>query len=394
MTVLRTDCFDQSGQLERPRYFDHQLLTADDLLAEQEYFRHRLMRHNRFLHGWGVVCGLHVCAETTGELPWRVRLDPGYALGPFGHEIHVPSATYLDLALCGLGAATDPCDPALLHTPAQTSGGGEVFVAIRYAECVSRPMRVLPDGCGCAEETCEFSRVRSSFVITCLPGLPASHQPPNGPSLCNIARGDALPPCPSCPAEPWVVLAQVTLPAAATVAITSDHIDDSSFRRQVFSTAALQTELIACCCDTSFLANLQITMEQQRLPVTVKDTKVAAKGAKEVLNYVIKVVNIGSTDARNTKVTATAAFVGDYQQAGPVRHVSGPWVGTDWPVTAQLGDLAPGQEKRLELAVGFVPGASADSGDIMNIATAVSDNTSVKLSQVSLNAVRPGKGTP
>ncbi|PYV22134.1 MAG: hypothetical protein DMG27_18945 [Acidobacteria bacterium] len=39
---------------ERPRYFPRQLITPDDVTLEQDYFRNKLRRHNRLLHGWGV----------------------------------------------------------------------------------------------------------------------------------------------------------------------------------------------------------------------------------------------------------------------------------------------------------------------------------------------------
>ena len=52
--------------LERTRYYAGQLVGPDDLTEDQRYFRERLRRHNRLLHGWGVVCGARVRA---GEGP-------------------------------------------------------------------------------------------------------------------------------------------------------------------------------------------------------------------------------------------------------------------------------------------------------------------------------------
>ncbi len=37
--------------LERVHYFPRQLITANDMTAEQDYFRQKQRRHNRFLHG-------------------------------------------------------------------------------------------------------------------------------------------------------------------------------------------------------------------------------------------------------------------------------------------------------------------------------------------------------
>ncbi len=52
--------------LERPRYFAGMLLTETELGSEQEYVRAKNRLHNRYLHGWGVVCGLQV-AQPAGE---------------------------------------------------------------------------------------------------------------------------------------------------------------------------------------------------------------------------------------------------------------------------------------------------------------------------------------
>ena len=59
--------------LERVRYFSRQALTAEDMTADQEYFRAKLRRHNRYLHGWGVVCGMIVEINAN----WR-RFSPGW----------------------------------------------------------------------------------------------------------------------------------------------------------------------------------------------------------------------------------------------------------------------------------------------------------------------------
>ena len=85
-----TTCELDSG-LERVRYFSRQLIGAEDMTAEQRYFRERLRRHNRFAHGWGVVCGCDVKPAPLPKKPWRVRVCPGYVLGPTATRS--PSAT-------------------------------------------------------------------------------------------------------------------------------------------------------------------------------------------------------------------------------------------------------------------------------------------------------------
>ena len=134
------------GQLERVRYFPRQLLTADDMRVEQEYFREKARRHNRYLHGWGVVCGC-VVEQVTDAKTWTVRVCPGYVVSPQGDEILINDCSDLDLKT---GASPDPCTvrwpcPPLGTMPAVGRDDlTTVYVAVRYAECFWRPTRVHP----------------------------------------------------------------------------------------------------------------------------------------------------------------------------------------------------------------------------------------------------------
>src|SRR3954447_5911033 len=97
--------------LEKVNYFPRQLLTVDDMVTERDYVLQKMRRHNRYLHGWGVVCGLIVKPAPTPAQPWLVQVGGGYALGPYGDEIYVVEPALLDLAKCGPKAMTDPCNP-------------------------------------------------------------------------------------------------------------------------------------------------------------------------------------------------------------------------------------------------------------------------------------------
>jgi len=235
--------------LDRVHYFPRQLLTADDMAAEQRYFQEKLRRHNRFLHGWGVVCGLEVSPAPTDDAPWRVQIAAGLALGPYGDEVYVPKTVFLDLARCGAGTTTDPCAPNQLQRPGSITSAGPVFIAIKYAECVARPVQVLPSGCACDASACEYSRIRDSFQIECLTELPASHQSDETSlSLCDYIATQQLMPFLSSPTDAWVVLTRVDLPSDSTAALTAAQINNF-VRRQLYSTAVLQDMIIACCCE-------------------------------------------------------------------------------------------------------------------------------------------------
>lgn len=82
-----------SGAWQRPTYFDRQQLSAADLNAGLEYIRQRMRWHNRYLHGWGIVCGLRVERLSAEDL-WTVRVGEGYLVTPLGDEAYVPGQTF------------------------------------------------------------------------------------------------------------------------------------------------------------------------------------------------------------------------------------------------------------------------------------------------------------
>ena len=98
---------------KRVRFFSGQLLSAGDLQAEQDYVRDRLRRHNRWLHGWGVVGGLAVSVGR-GE----IVVAPGLAIDGLGNEIEV-------------------CEPA--HWPLPTPSR-PCYLTVAYAERDTGPI--------------------------------------------------------------------------------------------------------------------------------------------------------------------------------------------------------------------------------------------------------------
>ena len=255
------NCLNCGQQLERVRYFPRQLLTADDMRAEQDYAREKLRRHNRFLHGWGVVCGCDLELIEDAKSP-QVRVCPGYVVGPQGDEILINDCVDVDLKL---GVKADPCTVRWPCPPVGDMPGGErdrvstVYIAVRYAECYSRPTRVHPAGCGCDESACEYSRVRDSFEIKVLWELPQSHVKAaqdddkwcdavrtTPPELLRRLHTFPVPPCPECVSEPWVVLATVAFPAGQAPGGTGVQPLQISYkhRRTLLATQRLQTAVL------------------------------------------------------------------------------------------------------------------------------------------------------
>ena len=222
--------------LERTRFFPRQLVTPDDLTQDQKYLSEKLRRHNRLLHGWGVVCGARVKRGTeAGE----VVIEPGYVLGPYGDEIVIDRKVTLNVCHAGAtgdgfcGEVADPWCSELREAPGESQ---PLFVAVRYAEVKSRPVRVHPAGCGCDDVLCEYSRIRDSYELAVLRALPMTYDPMPEARFdevwtCSPEKGRSCPPCPS---EPWVILADVHLGDRCTIRV----LDCYAHRRYVASFAA------------------------------------------------------------------------------------------------------------------------------------------------------------
>ena len=227
---------------ERPRYYPRQIITPDDLMLEQEYFRNKLRRHNRLVHGWGVVCGAQVCLtpqkDSSGNVtnsyqPWTVTVNPGYILGPYGDEIFIDCCRTVDVRTMGASGVTgDPCvqlsDPWCTEVPMQQGGSPTVYIAVKYKECQGRPVRVQPLGCGCNDNTCEYSRLQDGYEIGVLTSCLLDTS--NIPSKDSLLQGPT-PDCPSCPSAPWVPLAVVTVDTSGNVT----NIDNCGCRRIIAS---------------------------------------------------------------------------------------------------------------------------------------------------------------
>ncbi len=77
---------DELKALERNRFFYGKLLTAEDFIAEQNYFNTKLRLLNSLLFGSGVISGLNVLRTDERS----VAIDSGIALDYAGREIIVP----------------------------------------------------------------------------------------------------------------------------------------------------------------------------------------------------------------------------------------------------------------------------------------------------------------
>jgi hypothetical protein len=230
------------GILERPRFFARQLITPEEMNLIQTSFRDKLRRHNRLLHGWGVVCGAEVCAavneDKNGLKPWKVWVKPGYALGPAGDEIVIGKKRELDLRVdSAVGACgdighemADPwCRPVYRESLPEW-----VYIAVRYHEIMTRQVRVQPAGCSCDDTSCEYSRYCDGYEFGILTRCPPSHENPPSVDLAALLSRPLVA-CPECPEDDWVVLAAVRLDQNGRILA----IDNCSCRRMIVTFATV-----------------------------------------------------------------------------------------------------------------------------------------------------------
>ncbi len=234
----------------RNNYFYGKLLDEHHFRMEQSYYNTKRWMLNRLAVGEGVLCGLSLTAVNN-----LLVLAPGVAVDKIGREILVPVATVFDPR-----QLTDSCGK-----PVGPAAAGPVTIRLAYHPCPAEPMPVLVPDCDSATR-CAAGTIRESFAILVTQGAPPVPPPPWPPlnffDPPTVKSGDVKPPnltlndimaevvahvdmaCPQVPtcADSPVLLAQVTMPASATDALTD--ADVSFVGRQVLLSQAALFQMI------------------------------------------------------------------------------------------------------------------------------------------------------
>jgi hypothetical protein len=132
----------------RPRFYAGQLLNEQDLNRLDRYIVAKNRLHNRYLHGWGVACGLEVSCHPCGNY---VLLKPGYALSPCGDDIVVCREETVDVCKLIRDCCTpdeDPCGNPRPRPEGCDDVTQEWILGICYHEAPSREEPVVKSSCG------------------------------------------------------------------------------------------------------------------------------------------------------------------------------------------------------------------------------------------------------
>jgi hypothetical protein len=128
----------EDKNLERPNYVTGQVLTVDDFTTEQSYFLKRLRRHNRYMHGWGVVSGFTVSVKDE-----KIMVEPGIAIDCAGNEIFLAVAQ-----VCVMPKDTD-----------------KLYIVIQYRECPTDSLPIPGEPCRDEGDRLAPTRIREECQV-------------------------------------------------------------------------------------------------------------------------------------------------------------------------------------------------------------------------------------
>ena len=174
--------------LQRPVFYEGQVLAPADLTATVEEARGAAARHNRYLHDPGIAEGLALTKEKrtdpdTGQPYYAITLQPGVAVDGTGREVVVADPVPLAEAMFRQVNGADP--PTTQLYP--------VFLAGR--DQAPQTVSLVPSECGGAAQA---SRVEESYQI--IFGRLGSERflDDNPPPAVDSGPGDG--------STPWLVL--------------------------------------------------------------------------------------------------------------------------------------------------------------------------------------------
>src|ERR1044072_3945942 len=131
----------------RPRFFAGQLLTDETLNQLDHYIVEKNKLHNRYLHGWGVVCGFEVVCHPCNA----VTVRGGYALSPCGEDVIVCKDVTVDVCSlinqCKDKRRDWECEPYGVGQNTDCNNFEEDWIlTVRYDETTSRGITALKGG--------------------------------------------------------------------------------------------------------------------------------------------------------------------------------------------------------------------------------------------------------
>ncbi|SFV16954.1 hypothetical protein [Pseudoduganella namucuonensis] len=158
------------------------LLGVEDFRAEQGFNVGRLRRHQRALHGHGVVWGYPV---TFAPERFELRVGTGYALDPLGRDLELPATQCVSLPAWWRKHRDDEEFEDIANKDDATF---DADVMLGYSTCLSRPVPALADPCADGKADIAYSRICEAIQLTLARRDAAHPAPPPPPEGYHLLR--------------------------------------------------------------------------------------------------------------------------------------------------------------------------------------------------------------
>lgn len=136
-------------------YHFGQLLGVEDFRVEQGFHLGRSRRHQRLLHGQGVVTGYAVSYKAADL---ELRVGPGYAIDALGRDLSLDAVQCVNLAKWW-AARVQQKDAAFNDVLDRREFTIDLDLVVCYATCLSEPVPAIAEPCAGQASDLAYSRV-------------------------------------------------------------------------------------------------------------------------------------------------------------------------------------------------------------------------------------------
>lgn len=224
------------------------MLGVDELRAEQGFHLGRARRHQRLLHGTGVVAGYAIAFD---DETFDLRVTPGLAVDALGRDLALDQDQCVNLVQWWLRHRQDE---AFDDLPDLEDATVDLDIVVCYSTCLSQPVPAIAEPCAGNASDIAYARVCETVTLHLVRRVappadaPAPTAPPPWPTTRDalaraLAALDVAPPEPTDPADlclPLACLRGVHLRQQGGQWQASVDTVDVTVRPLLLSTAVLQ----------------------------------------------------------------------------------------------------------------------------------------------------------
>lgn len=162
------------------------MLGVDELRTEQGFHIGRSRRHQRLLHGTGVVAGYPLAFD---DETFDLQVGPGLAIDALGRDLALEAGQCVNLIQWWLKHQQDEAFDDLASLEDATI---DLDVRVCYSTCLSSPVPAIAEPCAGNASDIAYSRVCETVTLLLRRRVPPVDAPTPAPADPNVP--DAIPP--------------------------------------------------------------------------------------------------------------------------------------------------------------------------------------------------------